>query len=52
MFNHTLPEMILRPHQSALVLTDMQNDFLAPTGAAHRLIEQSLAEHDTDRRMK
>ena len=47
MFNHKTPEMMLNPTQSALVLTDMQNDFLSPDGAAYGLIEKSLAEHDT-----
>jgi len=47
MFTHKIPEMILRRSKTALVLTDMQNDFLSPTGAAYGLIKDSLAEHDT-----
>jgi biuret amidohydrolase len=47
MFTHNIPEMILRRNQTALVLTDMQNDFLSPSGAAYGLIKDSLAEHDT-----
>jgi nicotinamidase-related amidase len=33
--------------RAALVLTDLQNDFLAPGGGAHALIEASLAKNDT-----
>jgi len=47
MFTHKTPEMTLRRDHSALVLTDIQNDFLSPGGAAYGLIEKSLAEHDT-----
>jgi nicotinamidase-related amidase len=47
MFNHKTRDMTLTRADSALVLTDMQNDFLSPQGAAYKLIEKSLAEHDT-----
>jgi len=51
-FNHKTPEMTLARAQSALVLTDMQNDFLSPKGRAYGLIEKSLAEHDTARNLE
>jgi nicotinamidase-related amidase len=47
MFTHTGPTMSLDLTVTALVLTDMQNDFLAPGGGAFPLIEQSLAANDT-----
>ena len=47
MFTHQSSPMILDPAHAALVLTDMQNDFLAPTGAAYGLIAASMAKHDT-----
>jgi nicotinamidase-related amidase len=39
--------MRLETAHSALVLTDMHNDFLSPSGAAYPLIAKSLAANDT-----
>jgi biuret amidohydrolase len=47
MFDHTSPEMTLRPGATALVFTDLHNDFLTPGGKAFGLIEESLARNDT-----
>jgi nicotinamidase-related amidase len=47
MFKHKGPQMALDLSKTALVLTDMQNDFLAPTGGAYGLIAESMAKHDT-----
>ena len=47
MFTHKTREMTVTHPDSALVLTDMQNDFLSPKGAAYKLIEESLAQHNT-----
>ena len=46
MFTHTGPDMTLDLARAALVLTDMQNDFLSPGGGAFGLIEHSLALND------
>jgi nicotinamidase-related amidase len=51
-FKHKTSEMTLAHAQSALVLTDMQNDFLSPKGGAYSLLEKSLAEHDTVRNLE
>lgn len=47
MFKHTGPQMMLDLSHTALVLTDMQNDFLSPNGGAFPLIERSLAANRT-----
>ncbi len=47
MFEHTGPQMTLGLARAALVLTDLQNDFLSPTGRAYPLIEASLRENNT-----
>src|SRR5262245_11510488 len=47
MFTHTIPDMTLVNGHTALVLTDMQNDFLAPQGRAFPLIQKSLEANDT-----
>lgn len=47
MFNQKTRPMNLTRADTALVLTDMQNDFLSPTGAAYKLIEKSMTEHGT-----
>jgi nicotinamidase-related amidase len=47
MFEHRSHEISLQPGKSALVLTDMQNDFLSPGGRAHALIAESLAKNRT-----
>ncbi len=47
MFDHHGPEMTLELARAALVLTDLQNDFLSPTGKAYALIKDSLRENNT-----
>ena len=47
MFDHTIPEMDLRFGATALVFTDLHNDFLAPDGKAFGLIKESLARNNT-----
>ena len=47
MFRHPLPGMTIEQGNTALVLTDLHNDFLTPGGRAHALIAESLAENDT-----
>jgi nicotinamidase-related amidase len=47
MFTHTGPAMTINPKDTALVLTDMHNDFLSNDGAAYPLIAESLAANDT-----
>jgi len=39
--------MDFRPQDTALVLTDPQNDFLSPDGATWELVGESVAEHAT-----
>lgn len=47
MFDHKLPEMNLTRARSALVITDLHNDFLAANGKAYALIKDSLARNNT-----
>lgn len=47
MFTHQIAPMKIDSARAALVLTDLQNDFLSPTGVAYGLIAESLAHHDT-----
>lgn len=47
MFQHPAPGMTIGPQNTALVLTDIHNDFLSESGAAYRLIADSLAANDT-----
>jgi biuret amidohydrolase len=47
MFDHKAPEMSLHRGTSALVFTDLHNDFLTPDGKAYGLIEESLARNNT-----
>jgi len=47
MFDHRIPEMNLRFGATALVFTDLHNDFLAPDGKAFGLIKESLARNNT-----
>jgi nicotinamidase-related amidase len=47
MFDHKTPEMQLGREATALVLTDLHNDFLAPNGKAYGLIKESLAHNNT-----
>jgi nicotinamidase-related amidase len=47
MFDHQVPTMTVDADTSALVITDLQNDFLSPHGKAYGLIEASLARNDT-----
>jgi len=47
MFNHEIPTMKLDLRVTALVFTDLHNDFLAPQGKAYGLIKDSLARNNT-----
>ena len=47
MFDHKTPEMELNATSTALVLTDLHNDFLSPEGKAYGLIKDSLARNNT-----
>jgi nicotinamidase-related amidase len=47
MFEHAAPGMLIDPASTALVLTDMQSDFLSPSGAAYALIADSLTRNGT-----
>lgn len=47
MFDHQTPEMKLKPGSTALVLTDLHNDFLSSSGKAYELIKESLARNNT-----
>jgi len=47
MFNHEIPAMKLDLPVTALVFTDLHNDFLAPQGKAYGLIKDSLARNNT-----
>src|SRR5262249_18610092 len=41
------PGMAIERPRTALVLTDLQNDFLSPGGAAWELVKNSLARNNT-----
>jgi len=47
MFDHKIPELTLDRDKTALVFTDLHNDFLAPGGKAYGLIEDSLKRNNT-----
>jgi len=47
MFDHKMLEMNLKRGRTALVLTDLHNDFLTSTGKAYGLIKESLARNHT-----
>jgi nicotinamidase-related amidase len=47
MFNHPFPGLEVNVHDTALVFTDLHNDFLSSGGAAFPLIAESLAANDT-----
>jgi nicotinamidase-related amidase len=47
MFDHKIPPPKLNPNTTALVLTDLQNDFLSEDGKAYGLIKESLAKNNT-----
>jgi nicotinamidase-related amidase len=47
MFDHTIAPMRLDARRTALVLTDLHNDFLAPNGKAFALISDSLERNNT-----
>lgn len=47
MFEHSVPAMTIDPKDTALVLTDLHNDFLSVDGGAYPLIAESLAANDT-----
>jgi len=52
MFTHKSRPMQLDLARTALVITDLQNDFLTPGGGAYPLIEASLARNDTARNLE
>src|SRR5262249_13532985 len=41
------PGMVIEQPRTALVITDLQNDFLSPGGAAWELVQDSLARNNT-----
>jgi nicotinamidase-related amidase len=41
------PGMVIERPRTALVITDLQNDFLSPGGAAGGLVKDSLAANNT-----
>ena len=47
MFDHKIPQMRLNSTNTAVVITDLQNDFLAPEGKAFGLLKESLARNNT-----
>lgn len=47
MFQHEAPGLIVDPDRTALVLTDLHNDFLDPGGKAYPLIAATLEKNDT-----
>src|SRR5678816_3322346 len=47
MFDHKTAEMKLDAARTALVFTDLHNDFLSPEGKAFGLIKDSLERNDT-----
>lgn len=47
MFQHPARGFTIDPANTALVLTDIHNDFLSPNGGAFPLIAESLAANDT-----
>lgn len=47
MFDHKASDMKLKRGSTALVLTDLHNDFLAFNGKAYGLIKESLARNNT-----
>jgi len=47
MFTHPAAGLSIDPADTAIVLTDMQNDFPSPQGGAYPLIADSLAANDT-----
>ena len=47
MFEHKSPEMRLNATATALVFTDLHNDFLSPQGKAFPLIKDSLVRNNT-----
>jgi hypothetical protein len=47
MFDHKIPRIKLDPKTTALVFTDLHNDFLAQDGKAYGLLKESLARNNT-----
>jgi nicotinamidase-related amidase len=47
MFTHSIPAMTIDAERSALVFTDLHNDFLSANGKAFALIQESLARNHT-----
>ena len=42
-----IPGMVIEQPQTALVITDLQNDFLSPGGAVFGLVKESLSANQT-----
>src|SRR5262249_15007963 len=42
-----IPGMVIEQPRTALVITDLQNDFLSPSGAVWGLVQESLAANKT-----
>ena len=42
-----IPGMVIKHPQTALVITDLQNDFLSPSGTVWGLLKESLAANKT-----
>src|SRR4051812_18457939 len=42
-----IPGMVIEEWKTALVITDLQNDFLSPGGAVFGLVKESLAANRT-----
>ena len=47
MFDHKIPADEIEPTNTAVVFTDLHNDFLAPEGKAFGLLSESLARNNT-----
>jgi nicotinamidase-related amidase len=47
MFTHTIAPLTLDLTTTALVFTDLQNDFLSPEGKVYGLLQESLAKNKT-----
>ncbi|WP_109477052.1 isochorismatase family protein [Paraburkholderia sp. C35] len=51
-FTHRNPEMQLDRNHTALVLADIQNEFLSDTGSYYPMIEHSLKEHNVHQHLE
>src|SRR5215831_8545599 len=47
MFDHEIPPFKVDTRTTALVFTDLHNDFLSPDGKAYELLKESLARNNT-----